>query len=193
MQALPLKGTAMVVNGPARLTANIEVPKPNQALPVAGLGSADPRRSTDSRMLYSRLIGALFLAGFLTYGGGFGLVTSVVGGTDFLDTVPAQQNTLVLGAFLMLLNTAVDVAKGVLFYPILAQHSPRTALAYLSTLSPHSTKGKPPAHPQRRSPATTPTAHTSSRRTSSNTPTARPTSPAPPDARTAAHTTSSQP
>jgi hypothetical protein len=117
----------MVVNGPARLTANIEVPKPNQALPVAGLGSADPRRSTDSRMLYSRLIGALFLAGFLTYGGGFGLVTSVVGGTDFLDTVPAQQNTLVLGAFLMLLNTAVDVAKGVLFYPILAQHSPRSA------------------------------------------------------------------
>jgi hypothetical protein len=41
---------------------------------------------------------------------GFSLVTSVVGAPDFLSTISAQQTTLVLGAFLMLLNTAVDVA-----------------------------------------------------------------------------------
>lgn len=32
----------------------------------------------------------------------------------------------------MLFNSAVDVGKGVLFFPILERHSKRTALAYLS-------------------------------------------------------------
>jgi hypothetical protein len=85
-------------------------------------------------MTYSRLIGALFLSGFLVYGVGSSLVTSVVGAPDFLSTISAHQTTLVLGAFLMLLNTAVDVGKGVLFFPILEKHSKRTALAYLAAL-----------------------------------------------------------
>src|SRR5438552_12693591 len=87
-----------------------------------------------SRMTYSRLIGALFLVGFLTYGVGSGLVTSLVGGSNFLSTIAASQTILVIGAFLMFLNTGVDVAKGVLFFPILEKHSKRTALAYLATM-----------------------------------------------------------
>ena len=62
------------------------------------------------------------------------LVTSVTGAPDFLSTIAAHQTTLVLGAFLMLLNTAVDVGKGVLFFPILERHGKRTALAYLATM-----------------------------------------------------------
>lgn len=84
--------------------------------------------------MYSRLIGALFLLGFVTYGVGFGLVTSVVGAPDLLSTISAHQTTLVLGAFLMLLNSVVDVGKGVLFFPILENHGKRTALAYLAAL-----------------------------------------------------------
>jgi len=82
----------------------------------------------------SRLIGALFLAGFVCYGVGFGLVSSVIDKPDFLSTMSAHQTTLILGAFLMLLNTVVDVGKGVLFFPILESHGKRTALAYLSAL-----------------------------------------------------------
>jgi hypothetical protein len=85
-------------------------------------------------MTYSRLIGALFLSGFLLYGVGSSLVTSVVGAPDFLSTLSGHQTTLVIGAFLMLLNTAVDVGKGVLFFPILEKHGKRTALAYLAAL-----------------------------------------------------------
>ena len=48
------------------------------SLAVTAQGNA----SMGSRMLYSRLIGALFLAGFLVYGVGFGLVTSVIGTPD---------------------------------------------------------------------------------------------------------------
>src|SRR3979411_919683 len=84
-----------------------------------------------SRMAYSRLIGALFLVGFLFYGVGAALVTSVTGAPDFLSTISAHQTTLVIGAFLMLFNTVVDVGKGVLFFPILENHGRRSALAYL--------------------------------------------------------------
>jgi hypothetical protein len=90
--------------------------------------------SMRSRMMYSRLIGALFLAGFVVYGVGFSLVNSVISAPDFLSTISARQTTLVIGAFLMLLNTVVDVGKGVLFFPILEKHGKRTALAYLSAL-----------------------------------------------------------
>ena len=102
---------------------------------MVGAGESLKRRvSTGSRMTYSRLIGALFLAGFLVYGVGGVLVTSVAGAPDFLSTISSHQTILVLGAFLMLLNTPVDVAKAVLFFPILEKHGKRTALAYLATM-----------------------------------------------------------
>src|ERR1700694_6100542 len=88
----------------------------------------------DSRMRYSRVIGALFLLGFLSYGIGSGLATSLVGGSNFLSTIAASQTILVIGAFLMFLNTGVDLGKAVLFFPILEKHSKRTALAYLATM-----------------------------------------------------------
>ena len=87
-----------------------------------------------SRMTYSRLIGALFLLGFLSYGIGSGLATSLVGSSNFLSTIGASQTLLVTGALLIFLNTGVDVGKGVLFFPILEKHSQRTALAYLATM-----------------------------------------------------------
>ena len=49
------------------------------------------------RMTYSRLIGALFSAGFAVYGAGFGLTSSVIGAPDFLSTISVHQSTLVLG------------------------------------------------------------------------------------------------
>jgi hypothetical protein len=61
-------------------------------------------------------------------------VTSIVGAPDFLATISAHPTTLVLGAFLMLLNSVVDVGKGVLLFPIVEPHGKRTALAYLATM-----------------------------------------------------------
>ena len=86
------------------------------------------------RNTYARLIGALFLIGFLTYGVGFTLVNSVITVPDFVSNIPAVQTTLLIGAFLMLLNTAVDIGKGVLFFPILENHGKRTALVYLGAI-----------------------------------------------------------
>lgn len=84
---------------------------------------------------YSRLFGALFLAGFLVYGIGFGLVSSVTTAPDFLSTISAHSTTLVVGAFLMLFNTVVDIGKGVLFFPIAERRGKRTALVYLAAIT----------------------------------------------------------
>ena len=95
---------------------------------------AKPRHLVGSRMLYSRLIGALFLLGFLFYGVGSGLATSLVGGSNFLSTIAASQTLLVIGAFLIFLNTGLDVGKAVLFFPIVENHGQRSALAYLALI-----------------------------------------------------------
>lgn len=103
-----------------------------RVLQSSDVESLKTRGSTGSRMMYSRLIGALFIAAFFLYGLGFGLVSSVIGGPGSLSTIPAHQFTLLLGAFMMLLNSVAVLSIGVLFFPILEQYSKRTAIAYLT-------------------------------------------------------------
>lgn len=103
--------------------------QPNDVEPTP---SAYPR--TGSRMWSSRLIGALFLTGFLLYGTGSILVSSVVDGPDFLAGVGSMKTTLALGAFLMIATAAVDIGKAVVFFPVLERHGKRTAVAYLATM-----------------------------------------------------------
>jgi len=90
------------------------------------------RAAPDARMRHSRIIGALFLAGFVVYGTGFGLVSSVIAAPDFLKTIATQQNTLVLGALLMLLTIVTDVWRAVVFFPIVGERGRSTALTYLA-------------------------------------------------------------
>jgi len=97
-------------------------------------GSSITEKILGSRRTYARLIGALFIIGFLTYGIGLTLVNSVITVPGFVANLPAVQTTLLIGAFLMLLNTVVDVGKGVLFFPILEHHGKRTALVYLAAI-----------------------------------------------------------
>jgi len=116
------------------MTSEILELNPSRPAPVTATKLHKTTAAANNRMLQSRLIGALFLTGFLTYGAGLGLVSSVTGTPGFLSTLPAHETLLVLGALLMLLNTAVDIGKGVLFFPILDRHSRGTALAYLATM-----------------------------------------------------------
>lgn len=110
-------------------------PTPTPQLPRPGAGAVEAAGGrTTSRMWTSRLIGALFLAGFVTYGTGSTLVTSVVDGPDFLSGIGSQRTTLAVGAFLMIATTAVDIGKAVLFFPVLKRHGQRTAVAYLATM-----------------------------------------------------------
>lgn len=102
-------------------------------------GAAHPNPSSEDPQgpgkRYSRIFGALFIAGFLVYGIGFGLVSSVTTAPDFMATLSAHSTTVLVGAFLMLLNTATDIGKGVLFFPIAERRGKRTGLVYLAAIS----------------------------------------------------------
>lgn len=81
----------------------------------------------------ARIVGILFLAAFLTYGIGNGLVESAVGGPDALAGVAGGETRLTVGALLMLATSAVVAGIGMLMVPVLTAHSARTAYGYLTT------------------------------------------------------------
>src|SRR5918997_1335184 len=92
---------------------------------VQGRLGPDTYRST------ARAVGVLFLAGMVAYGGGNGLVQSIVGAPDHLATMPAKSMLLAIGAMLMMLAAVWDAAHGMLMLPVLKRHSERIAFGYL--------------------------------------------------------------
>lgn len=105
---------------------------PSLAADFRGPAPAATAARPDQRMFHSRLIGALFLLGFVFYGTGFAMVSSVTGAPDFLSTIASRQATLVIGGLLMLLPIITDVWRAVVFFPILGEKGRSTAVTYLA-------------------------------------------------------------
>ena len=74
----------------------------------------------------ARIVGVLFLAGYLAYGVGSVIAT---GNADSSGSTAL----LVTGAALMLLNSAFVIGIGVLMFPILRAHNKAIAAGYLGT------------------------------------------------------------
>ncbi len=81
----------------------------------------------------ARVVGVVYLAGFVVGIGGTALNQSILGAPDHLSKVSANSMLLAIGAILWLMAVAGDVAHGVLMFPILKQHSERIALGYLAS------------------------------------------------------------
>ena len=79
----------------------------------------------------ARIVGAMYLAGFVVGIGGIVLIQSILGAPDYLATLPANSMLLAIGAVLWLMAAAWDAAHGILMFPILKQHSERRAVGYL--------------------------------------------------------------
>jgi hypothetical protein len=77
----------------------------------------------------ARVVGALFLAGYVAYGVGSVLATSVVRSADRSGSTAL----FATGAALMLLNSAFVIGIGVLMSPILRAHNKAIAASYLGT------------------------------------------------------------
>ena len=76
----------------------------------------------------ARIVGILFLAGFLAYGVGSIIATGIVRSDD-----RSGSTAFVTGAALMLLNSAFVIGIGVLMFPILRPHNKAIAAGYLGT------------------------------------------------------------
>jgi hypothetical protein len=77
----------------------------------------------------ARLVGVLFLAGYLAYGVGSLIATPIVDSGDRSDSTAL----FITGAALMLLNSAFVIGIGVLMFPILRAHDKAIAAGYLGT------------------------------------------------------------
>jgi hypothetical protein len=80
----------------------------------------------------ARVVGVVYLAGFVVGIGGEGLFQSILGAPNYLSTVSANSMTVAIGAILWLMAVVGDAAHGVLMFPILKQHSERIAVGYLA-------------------------------------------------------------
>jgi hypothetical protein len=80
----------------------------------------------------ARVVGIVYLAGFVVGIGGNILIQSVLNAPNHLSTVSANNMTVVIGAILWLMAVAGDIAHGVLMFPVLKQHSERIAFGYLA-------------------------------------------------------------
>lgn len=80
----------------------------------------------------ARIVGAVYLAGFVVGIGGEILIQPILGAPDRLSAVSANSVMIAIGALLWLMAVIGDAAHGVLMFPILKQHNERIAVGYLA-------------------------------------------------------------
>src|SRR4051812_7590511 len=80
----------------------------------------------------ARVVGAVYLLGFVVGIGGNGLIQSLLAAPNHLSTVSASSMMLGFGALLWLMAVVGDAAHGVLMFPIIKLQSERIAIGYLA-------------------------------------------------------------
>ena len=99
-------------------------------IPASNHSTSPPVVRPDSSVRrIARIVGVLFLAGFLAYGVGNLIATGIVSSADRSGSTAL----FATGAALMLLNSAFVIGIGVLMFPILRVHSKAIAAGYLGT------------------------------------------------------------
>jgi hypothetical protein len=80
----------------------------------------------------ARVVGVVYLAGFVVGIGGEILIQPILGAPDRLSAVSVNSMMVAIGAILWLMAVVGDAAHGVLMFPILKQHNERLAVGYLA-------------------------------------------------------------
>src|SRR6059058_5488530 len=100
------------------------------AIPASNHSTSPPVLRPDSSLRRTaRIVGVLFLAGYLAYGVGSLIAQGIVHSADRSSSTAL----FVTGAALMLLNSAFVIGVGVLMFPILRDHNKAIAAGYLGT------------------------------------------------------------
>src|SRR5438309_10475000 len=99
-------------------------------IPASNHSTSPPVLRPDSSLRRTaRIVGVLFLAGYLAYGVGSLIAQGIVRSADRSGSTAL----FVTGAALMLLNSAFVIGIGVLMFPILRPHNKAIAASYLGT------------------------------------------------------------
>ena len=102
------------------------------ALPIFTGPRVETRKPVHPYRTTARIVGALYLAGVVVGIGGNIVIQTVLTAPDGLPTIAASSLLLAIGALCWLAAVAGDAAHGVLMFPVLKQHSERSAVGYLA-------------------------------------------------------------
>ncbi|WP_373033724.1 DUF4386 domain-containing protein [Sulfurovum sp.] len=79
----------------------------------------------------ARIVGALFIVATVAYTFGVVLLDPFLYGSHYLTTVSANENILIIGAFLVLIDAVAVAGIAIAIYPILKKHNEALALGYV--------------------------------------------------------------
>ena len=105
--------------------------KRKEAEPSTSSSTPTGAEGTNTYRTTARIVGAMYLAGFVVGITGIVLIQSILGAPDHLATLSANSILLAIAAVLWLMAAAWDAAHGVLMFPVLKQHNERIAVGYL--------------------------------------------------------------
>lgn len=80
----------------------------------------------------ARVVGVVWLVGFVLAVVGNGVIQSILGAPDYLSKVSANSMQVAIGGLVMLVCAAAEVALGVLMFPVFKRYSERIGLGYFS-------------------------------------------------------------
>ena len=89
------------------------------------------KEKTNSNKKTARVVGVLFITATVTYMLGSGFLEPILNAPDYLVNVSANENQVLIGMLLELVNCVAVVGIPVMLFPILKKHNEALALGYV--------------------------------------------------------------
>ncbi len=77
------------------------------------------------------IVGALFIIATVAYSLGVIILDPILGGSDYLTKVSENENQVMIGALLVLIDSVAVAGIAIVIYPILKKHNETLALGYV--------------------------------------------------------------
>jgi hypothetical protein len=78
----------------------------------------------------ARIVGVLFITATVAYSLGVILLDPILGGLDYLTKASENENQVIMGALLVLIDSVAVAGIGIVIYPILKKHNEVLAFGY---------------------------------------------------------------
>lgn len=79
----------------------------------------------------ARIVGALFIVATAAYSLAVILLDPILGTSDYLANISENENTLIIGTFLVLIDAVAVAGIAIVIYPVLKKHNEVLALGYV--------------------------------------------------------------
>jgi Domain of unknown function (DUF4386) len=94
------------------------------------LNRIEKGENMDSNRKTAIIVGVLFITATVAYSLGVIFLDPILGGSDYLTKASENENQVILGAFLVLIDSVAVAGIGIMIYPILRKHNEALALGY---------------------------------------------------------------